>query len=496
MNPVPEGMDDFYNSKASELFGLDYVFPWQRLVIGNILEGMGYYGSERQEEAPRRNLVILPTGAGKSLCFLMPALLGEGITVILYPLLALMNDQARRLRERGHAPVLFRGGQTRSERESLWKVLEEGGSRFILTNPETACRKEFMERLARLPLSHLVIDEAHTIPQWGLTFRQGLLGTGELAERGIFPVVTAFTATASPRMQEDIGRLLFGGKDFHRIAAHPDRPNIAYHVLYTPVAEPALEELCRREMKPILIFCRTRAGAEDTARFLDRRIGGPRGSVQIRFYHAGLEREEKQETERWFLREEQAILCSTSAYGMGVDARALRTVIHRDIPYTVESYIQEAGRAGRSGDESRAILLAPPRPEKGMAKIMSGYVYERKICRRTLLMEAMGWKSEYCGGCDICTPHNLLPKTEGDMNQLNFLFSRYRGIFTRKEWIDFLKGYAPGGQFLRGLKGFSLLEKWERGSIRSLFDYCEQGGILRIPRRGLRKKQVFVKGRL
>jgi ATP-dependent DNA helicase RecQ len=485
-------MDDFYNRKAAELFGLNYVYPWQRLVIGNILEGMGYYGSERQEEAPRRNLVILPTGAGKSLCFLMPALLGKGITVVLYPLLALLNDQARRLKERGHEPALFRGGQTRKERESLWKMLEEGKSRFILTNPETACREEFMERLAGLPLSHLVVDEAHTISQWGLSFRQGLLATGELVERGIFPVVTAFTATASPPMQEDIGRLLFAGKDFHRIAAHPDRPNIAYHVLYTPFAEPALEELCRREEKPILIFCRTRAGAEETARFLDRRIGG---SVRVRFYHAGLEREEKKETEEWFLQEDRAILCATSAYGMGVDARALRTVIHRDTPFSVESYIQEAGRAGRSGDESRAILLAPPRREGGEEK-MDGYVYGRTTCRRTLLMDAMGWESEYCGGCDICTPSNPIPETAGYADRFNSLFYRYNGVFTRKEWIDFLKGYAAGGRFVRGAKGFSLLKNWERESIRSIFDYCVREDILRIPRRGLRKNRVFVKGRL
>ncbi len=487
-------MADFYNDKVRELFGLDYLYPWQRLVIGNILEGAGYFGGERQEEAPRKNLVILPTGAGKSLCFLMPALLMEGVTLILYPLLALMNDQARRLREGGYEPALFRGGQTGEERGKLWKSLEEGKCRFILTNPETAGTEEFRLELEKIPLSHLVIDEAHTVPLWGETFRGGLLAAGELAGTGLFPVVTAFTATASPSLQEEIGRLIFRGEPFHRIMANPDRANISYHVLYTLFPDPALEELCRREEKPLLIFCRTRAGTEETARYLDRRLGGYRGIARVRFYHAGLGREEKRETEEWFMNDRSGILCATSAYGMGVDNRAVNTVIHRDIPPSVEAYIQEAGRAGRGGGEARALLLAVPREIGEEDGPMERYVFERGQCRRTMLMAALGWVSDYCGGCDHCTPAAFLPRSEEHAASLNQLFRIYNGVFTRGEWTDFLMG--RGDSFVRSLRGFALLAGWEKECIGEMLDLCLERRILRIPRHGLGKNRIYVKGLL
>ena len=482
-------MDDFYNEKVKELFGLDYIYPWQRLVIAGILEGTGYFGEERRKEAPRRNLVILPTGAGKTLCFLMPALMVSGITLVLYPLLALMNDQARRLREGGYHPVVFRGGQTADEREEGWSLLEKGKSRFLLTNPETAGTDTFMARLASLPVRHMVIDEVHTIPQWGPSFRNGLLKTKDLVEKGNFPVITAFTATASPAVQEKIGALVFGNDSYHKIMADPDRPNIHYHVLRTGFVLPSVEELCLGERKPVLIFCRTRSGAEGTARYLDRRIRNKGGVNGIRFYHAGLTREEKEDTEAWFLREEGAVLCSTSAYGMGVDCRGLRTVIHRDMPYSVESYIQESGRAGRGGEESRAFLIVPPR-SKGEGR-MARFAESRDHCRRELLMEALGWASGYCGGCDVCTPVNPIPRIRKKEDALKKLMGRYCPGMTKKEWIYFLKGYGRG--FCRCLPGWGLLKNFDKDQIGEIIDRYEEAKYLRIPSRGFWKNRVLVK---
>ncbi|MDC7223943.1 MAG: helicase-related protein [Spirochaetales bacterium] len=484
-------MKDFYNEKVKELFGLDYIFPWQRLVMAHTLEALGYWGEERQRELVPKSLVVLPTGAGKSLCFLMPALLVDGITLILYPLLALMNDQARRLREDGHRPVLFRGGQSREEREEGWRILKEGKSRFILTNPETAGTEEFRERLSHLRVVHLVIDEVHTIPQWGTSFREGLLSVGGLVEKGDIPVVTAFTATASPESQEKIGSLVFRHAPFHRILADPDRPNIAYHVLYTPFVTTALEELCLREEKPILIFCRTRAQTMETARYLERRVKG-KGEVRaVRFYHAGLTAEEKEETEAWFRQERGALLCATSAYGMGVDSCGLKTVIHRDIPYSVESYLQEAGRAGRRGEESRSFVLVPPGGEgEGPIK---GYLSHRSHCRRTLLMEALGWESSYCGGCDYCTPRSFLPLVDRWTYRFFRLLRLYSRCFTQSEWCDFLKGYGRG--FERVLPGFGLLRRMERDQIGEAFYSYERAGQITRSGRWQGKGRVIAKRR-
>jgi ATP-dependent DNA helicase RecQ len=491
-------MTDFYNDKVKELFGLDYLFPWQRLVIANTLEGAGYFGEERQRDSSRRNLIILPTGAGKSLCFLMPALMIEGITLILYPLLALMNDQARRLREAGEKPILFRGGQTREEREQAWRDLQEGKSRFILTNPETASSKNFQNQLTSLRIIHLVIDEVHTIPQWGPTFRKSLLSVGDLIENNSFPVITAFTATASPDYQEKIGQLVFRKESFNRIMANPDRANIHYHVIYTPFILLALEELCLRREKPLLIFCRTRAQTEETARYLHRKTVGRNGVREVRFYHAGLTRKEKEETEAWFLKEKGALLTATSAYGMGVNARGLQTVIHRDIPYSVESYIQEAGRAGRDGAEAHALLLAPPegtwnkKREREEKSSMDAYVHTKDRCRRTFLMNVLGWESEYCGGCDHCTPETYIPITNHCEKTLMKLFSLYNRCFTKKEWVDFLKGY--GGGFKRSLPGFGSLRVLDSDLIQELFTLFEKKGVISIYRRGLwRKRLIFQK---
>ncbi len=487
--PLSRGMNDFYNQKVKELFRLDYLYPWQRLVIADTLEGMGYFGEELREESSGRKLVILPTGAGKTLCFLMPALLTRGITLVLYPLLALMNDQARRLTEEGHHPVVFRGGQTRREREEGWTALAEGKSRIILSNPETVGSEEFLERLASLPLAHLVIDEVHTIPQWGPSFRKGLLKTADLVEKGIFPVVSAFTATASPRVQEEIGSLVFGGGNYRKIMADPDRPNIHYHVLYTRFVLTALEELCLGEEKPILIFCRTRSQTEETARYLERRIGGKGGVGRVRFYHAGLEKDEKEEVEAWFLKAGGAVLCSTSAYGMGVDCRGLRTVIHRDLPYSVESYIQESGRAGRGGELARAFLLVPSVPEgdEGIAP----FINRRDRCRRALLMEELGRESGYCGGCDVCSPGRYIPVTEAREERLMRIMKRYCPALSKKEWMDFLKGYGRG--FSRCLTGWGMLGDMEREQIADVLEWYEREGFIQIKTRGLWKNRVFVK---
>lgn len=478
--------------------GLDYIYPWQRLVIADTLEALGYFGEEREEEASSLSLVILPTGAGKSLCFMLPALMTKGITVILFPLLALMADQERRLRENGEEPVVLKGGQSRDKREAMWKKLAEGKSRFLLTNPEIAAKEDFLIRLEKLKPAHLVLDEVHTVPQWGESFREGLLRVGRLIERDIFKRVTAYTATASPDYERRIGKLVFMGRDYHVVRASPNRANIAYHVVYTPFALPALEELCLREIKPILVFCSTRSSAEDTARYLQRRLRVHTGKGDVKFYHAGLTREEKQNVQDWFQKTEEGILTATCAYGMGMDVHSLRTVIHRDVPYSMEAYVQEAGRGGRRGDPAKAIMLVDPIGiYDGGDPLWNSFVRTRDKCRRNMIMEALGADPVACGGCDHCTPEDPIPRTDRLGSTLEKVVGHQGKRFTRRDWSFFLKGYPLNG-YWRFYKGFGLLKEWDReiiedhlkrlGKLKKLPHWGNIRTVLRGLSRALQKK--------
>lgn len=160
-------MNDLLTETARERFGIDYLFPYQRLVITNILRRAGYFGEEEQREAPLHQVVLLPTGAGKSLCFMLPACLLKGLTIVAFPLLGLMSDQLRRVEEAGMRGILLKGGMSRQEKERAWGELEAGKVQMLLTNPEMLILPEVRRRLAGLEISHLVLDEAHTIPEWG-----------------------------------------------------------------------------------------------------------------------------------------------------------------------------------------------------------------------------------------------------------------------------------------------------------------------------------------
>jgi ATP-dependent DNA helicase RecQ len=461
--------EDPLTNAVKNLFGLSYLFPYQRLVMTNILEAAQAAGipvkwpGECEKNAPSeeepaillsdrevqgKQIVILPTGAGKSLCFQLPAMLIDGLTLVIYPILSLMADQQRRLSERGFSPVTLRGGQNKEERDEIWQKLESGQSKFIIANPEVLLTPQVKEKLEKIKIVHVVIDEAHTVSEWGESFRPSYLEIGSIIESLNPVLVTAFTATASAPVLEKIRKYIFGDSDARQIAGNPDRPNIYYTSKGCINRNLAVRDLLISNKRPAIVFCSSRPGTEKLAHFLrnDLKEMGYDWYKEIRFYHAGLSREEKAETEKWLLKNSEAVLCSTCAFGMGVDKSDVRTVIHRDCAPSVEAYLQESGRAGRDGEQSKAILLWGPEDEIAMKRAKTEtdrkrlaalfkYAQDTGHCRRHSLLAMLNYDS---GGevpeklcCDVCEKEACGNLRE-ESSILNF-FRKNKRRFTQHE---------------------------------------------------------------
>ena len=301
---------------AQTVFGIPTLYPWQRLVIANILDAVhaaeaveaaalpvgnaaepaeistalfgsavpnaeDYFPSATGEPLSElydedgvlrgRQIVLLPTGAGKSLCFQVPALLLDKPTLIIYPLLALMSDQMRRMCEGNLEPVLFRGGQDRQERAAQYARLEgtdgKPPAKLIIANPEILMQEEVLNHIAKRGIAHLAIDEAHCVSEWGDSFRPAYQTLKQVIETLKPPAVTAFTATAGNEVLKRIGELLFDGQA-HLVRGESDRTNIAYFVRQCRVKAPALLQEVIQRQRPMVIFCATRNGTEQTAAFL------------------------------------------------------------------------------------------------------------------------------------------------------------------------------------------------------------------------------------
>ncbi len=466
---------------AQERFGISYLFPYQHLVITNILRYAKILPEEMQAtQSPNNQLVILPTGAGKSLCFTLPATLLQGITLIIFPLLALMNDQHRRLIESGITSAILCGGQSQEERKNLWERAEHGDITCILSNPETLQSKEVISHLRHLSIAHVVVDEAHIISQWGDSFRPAYLTLQRVIEQIQPPQITAFTATASNDIIKRIQEVLFYNSNMHLIRANPDRLNIFYRMIPSlhPVQD-VLSLVYRNSVdnfpfltpveRPLIIFCRSRKGVEQLA----NTIKYLHPNEDIRFYHAGLERDEKVCIEEWFFTSEQGILCATTAYGMGVDKKNIRTVIHTEPPEDVESYLQESGRGGRDKQRSTSILLYPPSgyiQDKDMKEKSDNYILtiarQQNRCRRELLLEPLEGSVELCGGCDICEGTAISqPKYRRIIERY---FRRYRNILSPKIFAQLLAGeWSPSvrEQRLYQYRCFGLLHGWQQEHI-------------------------------
>ena len=448
-----DGADELFDADsavkaAQNGFHVSYLFPWQRIVISNILDSAEYLKNDAEfsqnldddEICRGRQIVILPTGAGKSMCFLVPALLLDGATLIIYPLLALMSDQKRRMEEGGIRCVVFKGGQTSEEREENFRALcdSENPARVIIANPEVLQGEKLLERLSRVKIAHIAIDEAHCVSEWGDTFRPSYLGLGEVIKRLDVKLVTAFTATASEVVLDRIGEILFGG-NYHLVRGASDRANIHYEVRYAYAKQKAALELALTMKKPLIIFCGSRRRTETMSRLCASYFG----REKTRFYHAGMTKEEKKAVEKWFFDSKDGILAATCAYGMGVDKADIATVIHLDAPEHLEAFVQEAGRAGRNGANVNSVLIWNHadfvhwrQQKEGSRERALGNFALSKTCRRQNILDYLGGEEVVCSGCDICDAAKKGKKISYNAPDADFAYNfirKNRRLYTRQE---------------------------------------------------------------
>ncbi|MCR5350930.1 MAG: RecQ family ATP-dependent DNA helicase [Bacteroidales bacterium] len=294
-------------------------------------------------------LAILPTGGGKSVCFQVPALMREGIALVVTPLIALMKDQVQNLEARGIKALAIHAGMERREVEITLGNAAYGDFKFLYVSPERLNTALFRSWLPLLPINFIVVDEAHCISQWGYDFRPDYLEISNLRNSLDAPVI-ALTATATPRVAEDImDKLAF--REPLLLKSGFERPNLSYIVRPCEDKSGQLLDICRGVEGSGIVYMRHRRRCEETAALLSAQ------GISASFYHAGLGGAQRAERQEAWRRGEIRVMVCTNAFGMGIDKPDVRFVVHTGLPESPESYFQEAGRAGRDGRRSYAVLL-------------------------------------------------------------------------------------------------------------------------------------------
>jgi ATP-dependent DNA helicase RecQ len=358
-----------------------------------------------------RTLAVMPTGAGKSLCYQLPAVMQEGTCVVVSPLIALMHDQLRAAEAVGiRAATLTSVDENRAETVQRFRA---GELDLLYVAPERASQQHFRDLLASSRLSLFAIDEAHCVSEWGHDFRPDYRLLRPLLDS--FPAVPrlALTATADEHTRLDILQQL-GIPDDGLIVSGFDRPNIRYHVTPKSSTPRQVADLIRATPGPGIVYCQSRAGTEKMAESLAR-TGRP-----TRAYHAGLDPAVRARNQADFVRSEDMVICATIAFGMGIDKPDVRFVIHAGLPKSIEAYYQETGRAGRDGDPSVAHMfwgaedfvrarqrigeVEPARRAGEQARLTSlSALVETAGCRRRVLLKHFGEERDTdCGNCDNC----------------------------------------------------------------------------------------------
>ena len=400
-------------SILQRVFGYSAFRGGQEALIDAQLQGRDAFG-------------IMPTGGGKSLCYQIPALLLEGVTLVISPLISLMRDQVMALKNAGVAAAYINSSLTPAQIRLVYRNIQSGMYKIIYVAPERLLTDGFLEAIQARKVSLVTVDEAHCISQWGQDFRPSYLKIVDflniLTPR---PVVSAFTATATETVRQDIAQIL-QLRDPLRVVTGFDRPNLRFEVRRPKQKLPALIDLVQqRRDKAGIVYCATRKAVEEVCENLQ--LNG----IAATRYHAGLPDEERRDNQEDFLYDRKTVMVATNAFGMGIDKSNVSYVIHYNMPQSLESYYQEAGRAGRDGAEAECILLYAPgdvqtakyliqhpalswelsqeeleqkqRLDLERLDVMVNYCKTQE-CLRGYILDYFGQEHEsFCGNCSNCS---------------------------------------------------------------------------------------------
>ena len=423
-----------------DIFGFSEFRPGQSEIIDAVVD-------------KKNVLAIMPTGGGKSLCFQIPALMGEGLTVVISPLIALMRDQVRGLQAAGVAAEAITSANTEEETDKIFSALNSSKLRILYLAPERLASTAMQSALHRYNVVSLVVDEAHCVSQWGHDFRPDYLRIGEL-RRSLGVPLAAFTATADEETRQEIIERLFDGIAPSSFLHGFDRPNIHFtFVVKNNPRRQIIEFVNQRKGQPGIIYCGTRAKTETLAKALEE-VGH-----STCHYHGGMSSADRRVVESRFSGEDGLIVVATVAFGMGIDKPDIRWVAHADLPKSIESFYQEIGRAGRDGGPAAAytlygaddIRLRRSQIDEGLASVARKSadhgrlnallgLAEALTCRRRTLLKYFGESNVECKNCDLCeTPPETFDATQPVRKALSAIL-RTGEYFGAGYLIDILLG--------------------------------------------------------
>jgi ATP-dependent DNA helicase RecQ len=436
-----------------QVFGFDDFRPGQAQAISALMAG-------------RSMLAVMPTGAGKSLCYQVPALVLGGLTVVVSPLVALMQDQVAALRLAGVAADSINSSFDRDANVAAWRRVTSGETRLLYLAPERLMTHRMLDALIKCDVRLIAVDEAHCISQWGPAFRPEYEGLARL--RDLFPRVPiiALTATADEATRTDIKARLFGG-GVESLVLGFDRPNIKFAVTARSDGRAQLLDFVRRHPGASgIVYCLSRKKTDETAAFLESH------GIRALPYHAGMGKEARDANQNRFMTEAGMIMVATIAFGMGIDKPDVAFVFHTDLPASLEAYYQEIGRAGRDGRPAEAHMLfgaadlrmrrmfidqeeaAPEHKRRAHARLntLIGFC-ETALCRRQILLNYFGETAQPCGNCDNCL--DVVPMVDGA--------AEARLVFTAITQSGSRFGTSHIVEILRGAKTQKLAERGHHG---------------------------------
>ncbi len=477
---------DSKSSVLKQYFGHSSFRAGQEQVVDAILQG-------------RDALCVMPTGAGKSVCYQVPAMMLEGVTLVISPLISLMKDQVNALTQNGICAAYLNSSLTASQYARVTANLRRGEYKIVYVAPERLAVPDFLNACRDIRIDLLAIDEAHCISQWGQDFRPSYLKITDLVDAlGYRPVIAAFTATATAEVKADIESSLKLKEPF-RITTGFDRANLKFGVMRTKDKLNELFRILRRyKEKCGIVYCSTRKTVEEVAERLND------ADFSATTYHAGLEDDLRKVNQEDFVYDRKSIMVATNAFGMGIDKSNVSFVIHYNMPKDIESYYQEAGRAGRDGEDAECILLYSPsdvhtnqylievsEPNPDLTEEEQMLLKERDYdrlkqmtfysttssCLRSFILEYFGEKAlNYCGNCSNCLTQFEEADVTVEAQKILSCIKRSGECFGKKMICDILRGSKNEKIIRLGLDGqttYGLMKELKEPRVREIIDHLE-----------------------